>query len=136
MLLSWHMQCCHCYTLCKHSCLFLFSNQCLLLQQESMTFQIQTEENDHFGDVLDSVAFKNILIKETYEKSVFYSCTLVTVYWMKPRHEIGCRPSVKAQGIMLITGFMSLLSEVLFLITPWTTRSEKVLSTVSRVTFH
>ena len=38
-------------------------------------------------DALDSVAGKNTLIKETYEKSVFYSCTLVTVYEFHALHE-------------------------------------------------
>ena len=54
-------------------------------------------------------------------KVFIYLCTLVTVYQMKPHHEIGCRHSMNACGIILITGFMSMLSAVLFLINPRTT---------------
>ena len=66
--------------------------------------------------------------KEPYEKSPISLCTLVTVNWMKSRQELGCRHSMRAHGIMLITGFMSMLSTVLFLITPRTICPEVALS--------
>lgn len=66
--------------------------------------------------------------KEPCEKSPISLCTLVTVNWMKSRQELGCRHSMRAHGIMLITGFMSMLSTVLFLITPRTICPEVALS--------
>ena len=63
--------------------------------------------------------------QETHVRKLFiFLCTLVTVYWVKPRHEIGCKHSMKACGTMLITGFMSMLSVVLFLIASKTTQLE------------
>jgi hypothetical protein len=47
---------------------------------------------------------------------------------MKSRQELGCRHSMREHGIMLITGFMSMLSTVLFLITPRTICPEMALS--------
>lgn len=69
-------------------------------------------------------------------KVFIFLCTMVTLYWMKPRHEIGCRNSTKAWGIMAITGFTPMLSSDLFLIAPRKTRGEMVVFTVSMVTLY
>ena len=75
--------------------------------------------------------------QEKHVRKVFiYLCTLVTVYWMKPRQEIGCKHSMRACGKMFITGFMSMYFAVLFLIASRTTHLERVLSTVSTITLY
>ena len=69
-------------------------------------------------------------------RKLFYLCTLVKIYRMKPRKEIVCKYSMKACGIMLMTVFMSMLFAVLILIASRTISLKWVRSTVSTITLY
>ena len=113
--------------------MFHYPNQCLLLHQESM---IPNRDILTLRWCLTFGCSKKYYDQEKREKIVYFlrdlghSILNVAKLWNWFRH------SMNAHGIVLITGFLSTLFEVIFLITSRTTHLEGLLPTVRTFTLY